>query len=304
MRAVMLSFLPPVLRGVIAALLLALNTLFWCTPLFALALLKLVLPFRGVRLALDPAIHGIATRWIAGNSAWMRLTQPTRSDVAGIDGLPYAGWYLVQANHQSWVDIFALQHTLNRRIPFLKFFLKQQLIWVPVMGLAWWALEFPFMKRHSPAALRANPALRDEDRETTRRACAKFSLVPTSVMNFPEGTRFTLPKHAAQASPYRHLLKPKSGGVAFVLDAMGQGLHAIVDVTIAYPSRRPSMMDLMANRVPQVIVQVRQRPIPADLVEGDYQSDRSFRARFQQWMNGVWQDKDADLDRLLGPRQG
>ena len=209
MRAVMLSFLPPVLRGVIAALLLALNTLFWCTPLFALALLKLVLPFRGVRLALDPAIHGIATRWIAGNSAWMRLTQPTRWDVAGIDGLPYAGWYLVQANHQSWVDIFALQHTLNRRIPFLKFFLKQQLIWVPVMGLAWWALEFPFMKRHSPAALRANPALRDEDRETTRRACAKFSLVPTSVMNFPEGTRFTLPKHAAQASPYRHLLKPR-----------------------------------------------------------------------------------------------
>ena len=78
MRAVMLSFLPPVLRGVIAALLLPLNTLFWCTPLFALALLKLVLPFRGVRLALDPAIHGIATRWIAGNSAWMRLTQPSR----------------------------------------------------------------------------------------------------------------------------------------------------------------------------------------------------------------------------------
>ena len=193
MRAVMLSFLPPVLRGVIAALLLALNTLFWCAPLFALALLKLVLPFRALRLALDPAIHGIATRWIAGNSAWMRLTQPTRWDVAGIDGLPYAGWYLVQANHQSWVDIFALQHTLNRRIPFLKFFLKQQLIWVPVMGLAWWALEFPFMKRHSPAALRANPALRDQDRETTRRACAKFSLVPTSVMNFPEGTRFTPP---------------------------------------------------------------------------------------------------------------
>ena len=123
-------------------------------------------------------------------------------------------------------------------------------------------------------------------------------------MNFVEGTRYTADKHASQASPYRHLLKPKSGGVAFVLDAMGQGLHAIVDVTIAYPGGRPSMMDLMANQVPQVKVQVRQRPIPAELVEGDYQSDRAFRARFQQWMNGVWQDKDADLDRLLGPRQG
>ena len=269
MRAVMLSFLPPVLRGVIAAMLLALNTLFWCTPLFALALLKLVLPFRGVRLALDPAIHGIATRWIAGNSAWMRLTQPTRWDVAGIDGLPYAGWYLVQANHQSWVDIFALQHTLNRRIPFLKFFLKQQLIWVPVMGLAWWALEFPFMKRHSPAALRANPALRDEDRETTRRACAKFSLAPTSVMNFPEGTRFTQPKHAAQASPYRHLLKPKAGALALSLHAMGEKFDSLIDVTIVYPHGRPTFWQFMCGRVPEIVMRAHRRPIPRAFCHGD-----------------------------------
>ena len=299
----MLSFLPPVLRGVIAALLLALNTLFWCAPLFALALLKLVLPFRALRLALDPAIHGIATGWISGNSGWMRLTQPTRWDVAGTSDLAYAGWYLVQANHQSWVDIFVLQHTLNRRIPFLKFFLKQQLIWVPVMGLAWWALEFPFMKRHSPAALRANPALRDEDRETTRRACAKFSLVPTSVMNFPEGTRFTPAKHAAQASPYQHLLKPKAGALALSLHAMGEKFDSLIDVTIVYPHGRPSFWQFMCGRVPEIVMRVHRRPIPPAFCHGDYSADAAFRAQIHGWLADLWAEKDAEIERLLAERR-
>lgn len=174
----MLGFLPPLARGAIASLLLLLNTLFWIGPLLTLALVRLVLPFKAVRPRVDPWINAIATRWIAGNSGWMRLTQRTVWDVQGVDELAYHGWYLVNSNHLGAVDIFALQHVLNRRIPLLKFFIKQQLFWVPIMGLAWWALDFPFMKRHSAAALARNPALREQDRETTRRACEKFALVP------------------------------------------------------------------------------------------------------------------------------
>ncbi|MEO8654941.1 MAG: acetyltransferase, partial [Ramlibacter sp.] len=185
----MLGFLPPILRGVIALALLALNTLFWCLLLFAFSLVKLVLPFATVRKRIDPVLNGIATLWIACNSGWMRLTQRTVWDVQGVDALRYEGWYLVNCNHQSWADIFVLQHLLNRRVPMLKFFLKQQLIYVPVIGLAWWALDFPFMKRHGKAELRKHPELRTQDAEATRRACQKFALVPTSVMNFAEGTR-------------------------------------------------------------------------------------------------------------------
>ena len=87
----MLGFLPPVLRGAIAFVLLAINTLFWCTLLFAFALVKLVLPFQPVRKRIDPILNGIATLWVACNSGWMRLTQNTRWDVQGIDGLPYKG---------------------------------------------------------------------------------------------------------------------------------------------------------------------------------------------------------------------
>ena len=203
------------------------------------------------------------------------------------------------ANHQSWVDILVLQKVFNRRIPLLRFFLKRSLFWVPVLGLAWWALDFPFMGRYSRKQIAKNPELGRRDMEVTRRACEKFRDIPVSVMNFVEGTRFTRAKHDSQSSPFRYLLKPKSGGVAFVLDAMGQGLHALLDVTIVYPKGIPSMLDLMANRVPQVQVLVRQHPIPAELAGGDYQGDRAFRARFQQWMNGLWQEKDAGLTALL-----
>lgn len=296
----MLAFLPPIVRGVIAALLLVLNTLFWCLLLFAFALVKLLLPWRPVRMAIDPVLNGIATRWIAGNSAWMHLTQRAHWDVDGLDDLDYHGWYMVQCNHQSWVDIFVLQHLLNRRIPLLKFFLKQQLIWVPVMGLAWWALDFPFMRRHSDAYLKAHPEKRFEDLETSRRACEKFALVPTSVMNFPEGTRFTPAKHASQRSPHRHLLRPKAGALALALTVLGGKFRSMVDVTIVYPKGAPSFWQFLCGRMPEVIVRVRTLEIPDAFCNGDYAADPRHRKSIQRWLQGIWEDKDRQMTALLG----
>lgn len=295
----MLSFLPPVLRGVVALVLLVLNTLFWCLLLFVIALVKLSLPFEGVRRRLDPLLNAIAANWISGNSAWMRLTQRAEWDVDGVDDLEYHGWYMVNANHQSWVDIFVLQHLLNRRIPLLKFFLKQQLIWVPVMGLAWWALDFPFMRRHSDAYLRAHPEKRFEDLETSRRACEKFARVPTSVMNFPEGTRFTADKHAAQRSPYAHLLKPKAGAMALALSVLGDRFRSFVDVTIVYPDGPPTFWDFLCGRMRKVIVRVRLLEIPLELAKGDYATDSRFRKSVQRWQQERWLEKDQEIDALL-----
>ena len=295
----MLGFLPPFVRGVIAGLLLVINTLFWCALLLLLSLVKLLLPFAAIRRGIDPVLNAIATAWIACNSGWMRLTQRTTWDVQGVEGLAYRGWYLVNANHQSWVDIFVLQHTMNRRIPLLKFFLKQQLIYVPVIGLAWWALDFPFMKRHSKVDLRKNPALRGQDRETTRRACEKFALVPTSVMNFAEGTRFTAAKHQGQSSPYRHLLKPKAGALALALDAMGEKFQSLIDVTIVYPDRVPSFWDFLCGRTTRVMLRAREVPIPVELSRGDYEADPTFRGSFHRWLADIWAFKDAQIETML-----
>jgi 1-acyl-sn-glycerol-3-phosphate acyltransferase len=122
--------------------------------------------------------------------------------------------------------------------------------------------------------------------------------MPVSVMNFVEGTRFTPAKHDAQSSPYRHLLRPKAGGLAFVLDAMGDALHAVLDVTIVYPQGRPTMMDLIAGRVRDIRVHVRELPIDAALV-GSYDEDTAFRGRVKLWVNTLWHEKDVQAGRML-----
>jgi len=294
----MLTFLPSPARGAIAASMLGLNTLFWCCLIFVLALVKLVVPAQPVRVAIDRALNGIATRWVAGNSAWMRLTQRTTWSVQGLDELQYRAWYMVNCNHQSWVDIIVLQHLLNRRIPMLKFFLKRQLIYVPVIGLAWWALDFPFMRRHSDAYLKSHPEKRFEDLEATRRACEKFALIPTSVMNFPEGTRFRPAKHSAQKSSYRHLLKPKAGALALALAVLGDKFDSMLDVTIVYPDGAPTFWQFLCGNVPRIVVHARRIPIPRELRLGDYAGDPGFRKTFQRWLQDIWREKDEEIDAI------
>jgi 1-acyl-sn-glycerol-3-phosphate acyltransferase len=256
-----------------------------------------------VRRACDRKLMSIAESWIGANTFMIRNLTRTRIVVESSGPLSYTGHYLVIANHQSWVDIPVLQAVFNRRIPLLRFFLKSQLIWVPLLGLAWWALDFPFMKRYSREKLAKHPELAGRDIATTRRACEKFRGIPISVLNFAEGTRLTHSKREYQQSPYRHLLKPKAGGVAFVLEAMGEALHSILDVTIAYPHGVPTFGDLFANRIPEVRVHVRQREIPADVARGDYQNDPAARERVQAWINAVWAEKDERLSSALDTPQ-
>ena len=290
----MFASLPRLIRVPLALALLFLNTALHVVVLFGLTALKLLLPLAAWRRGCSAALVALAESWIAVNSALFGVFTHIDWQVDGLAGLRRDGNYLVLCNHQSWVDIPVLQKVFNRRIPFLRFFLKSQLIWVPLLGPAWWALDFPFMKRYSKETLARHPELQGKDREATRRACEKFRQLPVSVMNFVEGTRFTRAKHEAQGSPFRHLLRPKAGGVAFVLDAMGDALHAILDVTLVYPGGTPSMMDLIGGRVREIRVHVRELPIDAAL-RGDYENDERFRERFQAWINALWQDKDARI---------
>lgn len=294
----MLHFLPSALRGIIASLILAANTLVLCWPLFVGALFKAALPFAAARRAINAAMHWCAETWIGVNKLWMDLVQRTRWDVSGLQGVDTRHSYLVTSNHQSWVDILVLQYVLNRRAPFLKFFLKQELIWVPVIGLCWWALEFPFMKRFSREYLEKHPEKRGQDMLTTRRACERYRLDHVSVFNFLEGTRHTPAKHAAQGSPFRYLLKPRAGGIAFVLDAMGDQLTAMLDVTIHYPDGVPSFWDLLSGRLGRVVVRIVQREIPREFIGRSYDEDDGYRLDFQQWVNALWEEKDALLARL------
>jgi len=296
----MFNFLPKKLVAILATGLLLLNMAIWCPILLALAFIKVIIPLKAWHKLITPVITKVAEIWVYGNSAWMALTQKTHWDVQGLGNLQYKGWYLINANHQSWVDILVLQHVFKGRIPLLKFFLKQELIKVPVMGLCWWALDFPFMKRFSKDFLAKHPEMRGKDLETTRIACEKFSQMPTSVMNFMEGTRFTPKKHAKQQSPYTHLLKPKAGGIAFAMNAMGGKFQSLLNITIVYPDGIPTFVDFLSGRVKNIIVRVEENAIPVHFTEKDYNNDPEFKAEFQQWTHEMWLEKDQLIGQLQG----
>ena len=291
--------------GGITLLLFALNTLWWGPILLLFAFIKVIIPHAGVKKLISRLLILIGNVWIEDNSLIVRMMCRTRWDVQGLEHLRATASYLVVSNHRSWADIFVLQHIFKRRIPFLKFFLKQELIWVPILGLAWWALDFPFLKRYSRSFLEKHPELRGKDMETTRKQCEKFKTQPVSVTNFLEGTRFSSQKHKKQNSPYRHLLMPKAGGVSLVFSSMGDYLSNVVDVTIVYPQNEPavSFWGLLSGRIACIIVRVQVLPIPEKVVGVNYEEDQAFRGRMQQWVNQLWQAKDQQIEVLLAEKK-
>ncbi|HOY24358.1 MAG TPA: acyltransferase [Cellvibrio sp.] len=300
----MTSLVATVLRhflGILITSLFVVFTVIVFIPLMPLALLKWLVPYAPWQVVCNRWLDWLASHWMDANARHQSVLLPTQLQVRGMEGLSVSEWYMLIANHQSWVDILVLLRVFNRRIPYLKFFLKQSLIWVPLLGLAWWALEFPFMKRYSKAEIAKNPALKGKDIEKTRTACEKFRHNPVTIINFLEGTRFTPAKYAQQNSTYTYLLMPKAGGLAFTLAAMNGQLHSLLDVTLYYPEGRPSYWDYACGKVGEIQIHVRQLPIPKETL-GDYSEDAEFRVRFQAWVNKIWQEKDALLQQMQASR--
>jgi 1-acyl-sn-glycerol-3-phosphate acyltransferase len=287
------------LRGVVTLSSNTINTVFWFVPIIILTVIKILTPVKLWRAGLTQWIMRMGENWISVNNLIFRTMMTITWDIRQTGELQRGEWYLMISNHQSWVDIVALQKAFNRRTPFLKFFIKQILVWVPILGQAWWAMDMPFMKRYSRAYLEKHPEKRGQDRAATRKACKKFSTTPTTVINFVEGTRVTVEKQADRDSPYKHLLPPRAGGVAFALDAMGGILKSLIDVTIVYPQEEKTFWDLLCGRVRRVIIDIRVEKLDDWLVRGDYEADEQFRARFHQWISDLWAEKDQLITSIL-----
>jgi 1-acyl-sn-glycerol-3-phosphate acyltransferase len=292
------------LKGVGALLILCISTIVLTVVLCILALGKLLAPTAAVRDSVRRMLAGIAESWIAINSFALSRYAETHWDIEVPEGLDPGGCYLVNCNHQSWVDIPVLQRCFNRRLPLLRFFLKSELIWVPFLGIAWWALDFPFMKRLSKEQLARRPRLKGKDLENARKACEKFRGIPVAMMNFPEGTRFSAGKRDAGNSPYDHLLVPRIGGMGQALYALSDQLDALIDVTIAYPARgstgpAPNLWQLVSGQVPRIVVRATLHGIPAHLRGRNFRTDRESRRALGTWINQLWREKDALIARIM-----
>lgn len=297
------------MRGLLTILLLMLNTLLWGTPIVLLGIVKFAVqitaPRSRTRTRVMLALASLGEGWVRTNGRIFDRMLPTRWDIQGIDEkLDPLGRYLVISNHQSWVDIFALQRAFYGRAAFLRFFLKHQLIWFPIVGQACWAMEFPFMHRYSQEYLERHPEKRGKDLETTRRAAQRYRHIPVSILNFVEGTRFTRDKQADQESPYRHLLRPRIGGIAFVLASLGDQLDAVFDMTIAYPDREVSMWAFVNGTIPEIVVRARRVTVPPEFMTAAVTEPGPEREGLKQWIGEIWREKDNAIDTVVHSYHG
>ncbi|WP_062726173.1 acyltransferase [Legionella pneumophila] len=260
-------------------------------PILFVGLLKLF-PNKNWQSLCTRCVDKIATFWCGINNFYVAKAQKIHWEISGLNNLTPKDWYLVVANHQSWLDIVILQRLFNRKIPVLKFFIKDQLKWIPLLGFSWWAMGCPFMKRYSKEYLAKNPHKQGKDIISTRKAIETFKRTPASIMNFVEGTRFTKVKKEQQQSPYNYLLKPKAGGISFIINSMGQQIKSLIDVTIVYAEKNHSLWDFLCKRVKKVKIIIRQLPIPAQFTSANLINDFQAQNAFKEWLNEQWAIKD------------
>lgn len=291
-------WLPGPVLGVLSLLLLVVNTLFWGAGVLACTVLKLLIPVQAVRRPLSVAMDWFAYRWCWCNRLLGDHVVGVEIIRLGFDELTQDKTYFLAANHRSWNDLFALCAAFDGYLPPYKVFAKRQLMYIPIFGQILWALDFPMMKRHSKAAIEKNPRLKGQDMAIVRKKFEQFRGRQISVLNFLEGTRNKPHKHAAQGSPYRHLLKPKPGGLAFALKAMGRQRDVLLDINFIYPDGDSEFWALLSGKVDRVIVDVREIPVPDEMMTGDF-SEPEFRQRFVDWLEGWWAEKDARIGQLM-----
>ncbi|PLT21609.1 acyltransferase [Psychrobacter sp. MES7-P7E] len=281
--------------GVIAA-----NSFGGSIPLWLMGVGKVI---TGASIA-DKAVIKIATHWISSNSALIDNMLPRKDWRINLpDDIHTNGKYLLVSNHQSWVDTSIVQYIGEKRLPLTRFFTKFELIYIPIVGQAFYFLDFPMMRRHSKEAIAKNPALKGKDIEEAKRACALLKDKPFTLLNYLEGTRFTKAKQAQQKSPYKHLLKPRAGGLSLAISALGEDIDGILDMTIVYPDGVPSYGDLWKGNIKRLGVDLRYIDIPDTLFEsikqGGYENDEDTKAQMFDWVEQVWRQKDERISTML-----
>jgi 1-acyl-sn-glycerol-3-phosphate acyltransferase len=274
------------------------NMAFWGGSIFLFGIIRFLLPIKSVSNALLDIMHRLYSTFAIISVAMIKIFNRIEIRIDIDEPLSKQKWYLITANHISYLDIILLIDFCAPRIPPPKFFVKKQVIWLPFVGIAAWALDMPFMRRYTQAYLEKYPHLKGKDIETTRKSCERFIDRPTTVINFVEGTRFSKHKHALHKSPFSHLLRPKAGGIAFTLTAMGELFSNILDITIAYPDSKHPMMEMLSGRITRIAIEVKTLEVSNELI-GNYFENQTFQESFQHWINQLWHDKNERMKKWM-----
>ncbi|NOU52924.1 acyltransferase [Pseudoalteromonas sp. JBTF-M23] len=286
------NFLPNWFFGLCATLVLFVNTIVCGLVVFILGLVKLCLPINAV----SHLLHIAYGTWCKGNRLGLMIgCEDLNIDVP--EQVRQQGWYLLVSNHISWLDIVVLSGV--EALPAPKFFLKDELKYIPFIGTGAWAMGMPFMKRASKAQIAKNPKLKGLDVERTKRSCGNFRRHPTTVINFAEGTRFTPQKQRKQSSEYQHLLKPKAGGTAFALEVLNEQLDGLLNTTLVYQAQGQHICrSFMLGQLQSIHVAIELYDMNS-VPQGSYQLDKDYRIRFQNFLNAIWHTKDGQITQQM-----
>ncbi len=282
------------LIGVASFLCLTLNMIFWSSLLFLVGLVRLIIPSKGWKKLWTSVTIFVGETCISFNNAWIKILLRPSISIMGMENLEKQHWYIATSNHQSWGDIFILQKITNRKVPLLRFFMKDVLKWIPIVSIVGWALDMPFLRRYSKEQIDKNPSLRGKDLEQMKKAFKRLETNPGTVFSFAEGTRFTKQKHEDQNSPYKSLLKPKAGGIGVALSTM-PFISTLLDISISYDSDSKSFWSFLCGGMSDIKIKVRSIDIPEDLLNKDYSKDQQFRNDLKDWLNLIWEEKDSFL---------
>ena len=269
-----LSFIGKQLFSLTSSLVVILNLGFWMFPLIGIAVIRSLIggfePFYNACTRLIELCYKTAA---AINSAWMVHVVGINFNVDGT--LPDQPTQVIVANHQTWFDIPILQHVVTGQGPVLKFLIKRQLVWLPIVGWICYALNFPRMNRGSDG--RAHR----QDLDAIKKASSTMHKERGALLIFAEGTRFTEEKHRNQNSPYKKLLIPRPGGLKVALSTMPPDTP-VVDITINYKGGETNFWKCLhgANRDIDIYI---EKHNAAEIIDA------------RSWLRDRWEQKDKSL---------
>ncbi len=221
----------------------------------------------------------------------MNLVQRTRWHLKGLEGLDYQHSYLVteqppELGRHHGVAIRAQSTDSPAEV------LPQAGIdlgagdWSGVVGVG-----LSVHEALHQGLLGEAPEKKGKDLETTRKTCAKFRANPVGIFNLPKALGLRRANMPSRSRRFATLLKPKAGGIAFVLDAMGEQLKSLVNVTIHYPGGRPGYGTCSAARCRTWWCSLKRCRFQPSSSAGIMSRMRSIGWRSRGWINQLWENQ-------------
>ena len=268
----------------------------WLIPLSIINIPRII-PNKSLKIYLGSISNKMGNDAVASITSALRILHKLEWDFQIPQDVNTKTWYVAMSNHQSWADIFILLAAGHKKIPLIKFFMKKELQWIPIIYLVHKTIDMPFLNRHSRAQILANPELKRVDYENAKKAAKRFSRNPSSAFSFAEGTRFTAKKHSEQESPYYNLLKPKVGALAIALSGMPQ-VNTLIDFTIVYATQRRSTWNFLCGDLSKAKVVAKTYALPKNLKNRSFEEEEDYRKSFQTFVDAIWLEKQQTIKDL------